>query len=184
MNFFFLVRERKQPQEPVRSRPQRTNRLLLPIQQQRRRNAAANIHFKAGTDYHLDHQYDDAIARYRQAIANDQHFGPAYVNLGLAYLAKNRRREAIRAFRGAVEYADDQKSEQEAWFQLHQLSEVSPTDETSAQASLVEMGAAPWTDIKPRPNWVGLGVSGGLLLLGGLFFYGYLLTSLIEILRT
>ena len=28
---------------------------------------------------------DEAVARYRQAIANDEHFGLAYYNLGLAY---------------------------------------------------------------------------------------------------
>jgi len=153
------------------------------INQYKRRNNVSDIHFKLGTEYHQNQQYDDAIARYRQAINADQHFGPAYVNLGLAYLAKGKRREAIHAFRGAVQYADDQKSQGEAWYQLHLLSEVSPVNEQAAQESMSEMGAAPWTDTKPRPNWLGLGIGSAVLLLAGVFLYGYMLTNLIEMLK-
>ncbi len=158
-------------------------KLRPPINQYKRRNNVSDIHFKLGADYHVAQQYDDAIARYRQAINTDQHLGPAYVNLGLAYLAKGKRREAIHAFRGAVQYADDQKSQGEAWFQLHQLSEVSPVDEQAAQESMSEMGAFPWTDTKPRPNWLGLGFSTGILIVAGLGLYGYLITSAIELLK-
>ncbi len=45
---------------------------------------------------------DEAIARYRQAIANDAEFSLAYYNQGLAYLAKGRPSLATSAFRAAV----------------------------------------------------------------------------------
>jgi Zn-dependent protease len=178
-----VFRERQHKDIPNRVKPIISNQpLTLITDQQKRRNSAANIHFEVGTEYHLEHKYDDAIARYRQAIGNDQHFGPAYINMGLAYLAKGRRKESIQAFRGAIQYADDQKAQHEAWRQLHHLSEVTPVDEVKAQNSMSEMGASPWTDTKPRPNWWGLTIGGGLLLIAGIFLYGYLLSELIEFL--
>ncbi len=153
-----------------------------PINQYKRRNNVSDIHFSAGTEYHLQNKFDDAIARYRQALANDKRFGPAYVNLGLAYLGKGKRREAIHAFRGAIQFADDQKSQQEAWYQLHQLSEVSPVAEDSAE-NLTELGAAPWTDTKPRPNWLALSLGSALLLVGGIAFYSYLFSGLLRLMQ-
>jgi len=172
--------DKQQQPAIVKSEP----KIRRPINQYKRRNNVSDIHFKLGTEYHEAQKYDDAIARYRQAISADQHFGPAYVNLGLAYVAKGKRREAIHAFRGAVQYADDQKSQREAWYQLHQLSEVSPINEEEAQISMAEMGALPWTDTKPRPNWLGLGLGSAFLIVTGLFLYGYLITNLIETLQT
>ena len=103
--------------------------------------------------------------------------------MGLAYLAKGKRRDAIRAFRGAIEYADDQKSQGEAWYQLHLLSEVSPVNEEAAQSGMAKLGATPWTDTKPRPNWLNLSLSSAFLLLSGLILYSYLITQLIETLK-
>jgi Zn-dependent protease len=148
--------------------------------QQKRRSSAADIHFKLGAEYHQANQYQDAVARYRQAIKNDQQFGPAYVNLGLAYLGLGKRKEAIGAFRGAVQYAEDKKSQLEAWQQLHRLSEVSTTDAARAQAGMAELGATPWTDTKPRPSWLTLGIVGGLLLVAGAALYGYLVVQLLK----
>jgi Zn-dependent protease len=170
------------PSQPVPFRNARVNDPPTPISQDRLRNNAADIHFKIGTEYHLTQQYDDAVARYRQAIANDEKFGPAYVNLGLAYLAKGKRREAIHAFRGAVQNADDEKARQEGWLQLHRLSEVSPVAEDAA-ASMARIGKAPWTDTKLRPNWLTLGLGSGLLLLGSLIVYGYLFANLLLVLQ-
>lgn len=150
-----------------------------PINRHQRRDNISDIHFKLGTEYHEAGQYEDAIARYRQAINIDRQFGPAYVNLGLAYLGLGRRREAIHAFRGAIQFADDQKSKNEAWYQLHQLSEVSHLDE-QAKVELAEIGASPWTDIKPHPNWLSLAVGVSFLLVCAIFGYGYLLSSLVE----
>jgi tetratricopeptide (TPR) repeat protein len=154
------------------------------LSQRQRRNNAADIHFKVGTDYHQENKYDDAIARYRQAINNDQHFGPAYINMGLAYLAKGERKRAIQAFRGAVQFADDKRSHDEAWYQLHQLSEITPLDEEMARKNMKEMGDVPWVDTRPRPNWLGLGITAILLFVGGLFLYSYLFSRLIEILTS
>lgn len=176
-------RERKEQKPSVEGKALVPDQPMTLISQRHRRNSAAEIHFNIGTEYHQDQQYDDAIARYRQALGSDEHFGPAYINMGLAYLAKGRRKEAIQAFRGAIQYADEQKSQAEAWLQLHQLSEVSPTDQETARESMAEMGASPWTDTKPRPNWLGLSLSGAVLLTAGLFLYGYLLTQLIELLK-
>jgi len=115
-------------------------------------------------------------------LENDKNFGPAYVNLGLAYLGKGKRREAIHAFRGAVQFSDDQKSKQEAWYQLHQLSGVSPVSD-NADEDMAELGAAPWTDTKPRPNWLALGVGGLLFTVAALAFYGYLFSGLVKLIE-
>ncbi|MFC1976550.1 site-2 protease family protein [Chloroflexota bacterium] len=196
MSLVAVFRERAQRIEGAQhdERPQNThqqrqlestliNGSPILMSQRKRRNMAADIHFKLGTEYHQENKYDDAIARYRQAINNDQHFGPAYINMGLAYLAKGQRKRAIQAFRGAVQYADDKKSQTEAWYQLHQLSEITPVNEEMARKDMAEMGDSPWTDTQPRPNWLGLAVAGILLLVGGIFLYSYFLTQLIEVLK-
>ncbi len=149
----------------------------------RRRNSTAGLHFKAGADYHEAQQYEDAIARYQQAIRADSHFGPAYVNLGLAYLAKNDRRKAIQAFRGATQYADDKKSQTEAWQQLQELSEVYSPNEVETTEKIVEMGTTPWTDTQLRPNWLGLGLVSLILLVGAMVGYSYLSVQLINLLK-
>jgi hypothetical protein len=176
-----FLRERKRSAQ--HRQPVVAHHPLTLLKQYRRRNNAADIHFKAGAEYHEAQQYDDAIARYQQAIRSDQNFGPAYINLGLAHLAKGSRQRAIQAFRGAVQRADDKKSQETAWQQLHELSEISPVNPETAIESMVEMGAAPWTDTKPRPNWFNLGLSSFLLLICALFLYGYLLTQLIRLLK-
>lgn len=185
---YFRERKQKQGHQQEVTPPSASNssssQIRGPINQYKRRNNVSDIHFKIGTEYHEAHKYDDAIARYRQALNTDRNFGPAYVNLGLAYLAKSKRREAIRAFRGAVQHADDQKSQAEAWHQLHQLSEVSPVDDDSSNENIVELGVTPWTDTKPSPDWLRFGISITLLLLAGISFYSYLLSSVIEMLKT
>jgi Zn-dependent protease len=103
----------------------------------------AEIHFQVGRDYHAQGDYADAIARYRQAIASDQHFGPAYVNLGLAYLASGQRERAIQAWRGATQFAADEDSRREAWAQLHRLSQFSP--------AALDSGGNGVADVAPEP---------------------------------
>lgn len=165
-----------QPQPQLETTIVDTSAIMLA--QQQRRNNAADIHFKMGADYHQADKYDDAIARYRQAISNDQHFGPAYINMGLAYLAKSDRKRAIQAFRGATQFSDDKRSKEEAWLQLRQLSEITPVDEVAARNDMAELGDSPWTDTKPRPNWLSLGVTALVLLGGALFVYGLLVVQL------
>ncbi len=174
--FFRQRRSAPQPRPTPDSRP-----VALLLEQQNQRNSIAEIHFRAGARFHTDQQYEDAIARYQQAIRNDQYFGPAYVNLGLAYLAKGDRKKAIQAFRGATRYADDKKSQQAAWQQLQQLSETPPINQTMVEESKAQ-GSSPWTDTKPRPNWFSLGLSSALLLVGAIGLYGYLLVQLVKLL--
>jgi tetratricopeptide (TPR) repeat protein len=181
MSLIALARQRRQEIQPqpavVANDPQTTF-----AAQQHRRNSVAEIHFKAGAQFHQQQQYTDAIARYQQAIRNDQYFGPAYVNLGLAYLAKGDRPKAIQSFRGATRYADDKKSQQEAWQQLQQLSEMPPISDTMLEESKAQ-GVTPWTDTKPRPNWFNLGLSSVLLLVGAIGLYSYLLVQLVKLLK-
>ncbi len=153
------------------------------VNQEQRRSAVVDIHFKIGTEFHNDKKYDDAVSRYRDALRSDEHFGPAYVNMGLAYLAKGNRKEAIKAFRSGIQYADDQKSKQEAWQQLHLLSEISSTDEEKALVSMASQGENPWLDTHVRPNWLNFGLGGGFLLFTALILYSYLFASLIESVR-
>ena len=63
----------------------------------------AQIHFNIGLDYHKEEHYDEAIARYRQALAHDDQFALAYYNLGLACLAKGRHPLAASAFRAVLQ---------------------------------------------------------------------------------
>jgi len=177
-----LTRDEQSEHSPQGSQSSDSDHPALLMAQQKRRSSAANIHFEVGVEYHQAQKHDDAIARYRQAIANDQHFGPAYINMGLAYLAKGKRKEAIQAFRGAIQYADDQKAQGEAWHQLHQLSEVTPIDEVAARQSMSQIGASPWIDTKSRPNWLALAIGGGFLLIASVILYGYLLSQLIKLL--
>lgn len=177
-----FLRERKRKAQPRPAAPARHPLMLL--NQHHRRNNAADIHFKAGAEYHEAQQYEDAIARYQQAIRNDANFGPAYINLGLAHLAQGNRQRAIQAFRGAVQRADDRKSQETAWQQLHELSEISPTNPETARESMAEMGAAPWTDTKPRPNWINLGLGSFAVFVCAVLLYGYLVTRLFELLQT
>lgn len=155
-----------------------------------RQRQPADIHFELGAQFHAEGQYQDAIARYRQAIANDRHYGPAYVNLGLAYLALNQRSRAIQAFRGATRYATDEKSKTEAWSQLHKLSEyrpllapdTPPAEENETAQDTPETG--PWTDTRPTPNWLAFGLSGFLTLVSAGCLYIYLAIGLVQYLSS
>jgi Zn-dependent protease len=147
----------------------------------------ADIHYELGAKYHTEGKHEDAIARYRQAIANDQSYGPAYVNMGLAHLALGQRSRAIHAFRGATQYAADEKSRREAWAQLHKLAESpplaeehiqSPTDADLRRPSLSESG--PWSVTRPTPNWLAFGVSSLLTITGTGCLYAYLTIELIR----
>ncbi len=175
VSLFTVLQQRQQKATPpppkTAQQPLNTDSLLF--KQYKRRNRIAEMHFKAGTAYHDEKKYDDAIVRYRQAIQNDVHFGPAYINMGLAYLGKGKRKEAIQAYRGATQYADDPKSQAEAWQQLHKLSEVSPTNEDKAQQGMAELGAEPWTDTQPQPDWLllGIGLSAVMFTAVGLYLY-------------
>ncbi len=164
-------------QHPPREQPTRT-RARIPLRSRSQRRPV-DIHFDLGAEYHAAGNYEDAIARYRQALASDRNYGPAYVNLGLAHLALNQRARAIQAFRGATQYASDEKSRNEAWAQLHKLSEFPPpsAQETPSSAKVQPPHTlavtGPWTDTRPTPNWLAFGLSGLLTLIstGGVYIY-------------
>ncbi len=144
----------------------------------------ATIHFERGAEYHAANNYEDAIARYRQAIANDRGYGPAYVNLGLAYLALGQRDRAIQAFRGATQYAADEKSKNEAWAQLNKLSQYSPLTLSQPTPSPDAGPTGPWTNVRPTPNWLALGLSSLFALIGVGCIYVYLTIALIGFLTS
>jgi Zn-dependent protease len=144
----------------------------------------ATIHFERGAEYHATNNYEDAIARYRQAIANSRGYGPAYVNMGLAYLSLGQRDRAIQAFRGATQYAADEKSRSEAWAQLNKLSQYSPFASSQTAPAPDAGPTGPWTDIRPAPNWLALGLSSLFALAGAGCIYIYLTIALIGFLTS
>jgi len=66
----------------------------------------AQIHFDIGLEYHRDRQLDEAIARYRQALAHSPGLSLAHYNLGLAYWAKGRPDLATQALKAAAQGTD------------------------------------------------------------------------------
>ncbi|HHJ06165.1 MAG TPA: tetratricopeptide repeat protein [Anaerolineae bacterium] len=152
--------------------------IISPTSTTNKKESIADIHFRLGVEYHRQGKFDDAIARYRQAIRADFSYGPAYVNMGLAYKAKNQRNEAIQALKGATQYATDEKSKTQAWAELHNLNSLSDAP-AKVDVSAGNSGVAPWTDIKPSPDWIAFLT--GLVVLVFLFScaIGLLLTNLL-----
>ncbi len=174
---------RQSPQSPQTDDERRASPFPRPIQG-RGSSLLAAIHFERGAEYHAANNYEDAIARYRQAIANDRGYGPAYVNLGLVYLALGQRERAIQAFRGATQYAADEKSKNEAWAQLNKLSQYSPLTLSEAAPSPDAGPAGPWTNIRPAPNWLALGLGSLFALIGAGCIYAYLTIAMIGFLTS
>mgnify|MGYP000480603947 CR=1 FL=1 len=141
----------------------------------------AEIHFERGQAYHAQGDYADAIARYRQAIASDRHFGPAYVNLGLAYLASGQRERAIQALRGATQFAADEESRREAWAPLHRLSQFSPAALDSEENAATDTAAEPvvWANNGPSFSWVTFWGKAALVAAGSACLYIGLTLALI-----
>jgi Zn-dependent protease len=83
----------------------------------------AKIHFDIGLEYQRKGQWDEAIARYRQAIEHDEGFSLAYYNQGLAFWAKDRRELAASAFRAARRSGDDAEVQIQADLRLSELAE-------------------------------------------------------------
>jgi len=182
-----MLRSASDQQEPLTrdQEPTRTESDTPPVARGQQR--PADIHYKLGAEYHAEGRYEDAIARYRQAIASDHNYGPAYVNMGLAYLALNQRKRAIHSFRGATQYATDEKSRREAWAQLHKLSESPlpanerapyPTRAEALQTPLPE--ATPWASTRPTPNWLTFGLSSLLMIAVTGCLYIYLTIEMIH----
>jgi tetratricopeptide (TPR) repeat protein len=89
----------------------------------------AQIHFDIGLAYQKDGQWDEAIARYRQATAHDEQFALAYYNLGLAYWAKGRNSLATSSFKAAAQTDSDLAVRVQAERRLRELAHLDPARE-------------------------------------------------------
>jgi Zn-dependent protease len=83
----------------------------------------AEIHFDIGLEYQKSEQLEEAIARYRQALANDQQFALAYYNLGLAHWAKGQLPLAAGAFRSVLQSSRDMAVRIQADLRLREVAE-------------------------------------------------------------
>ncbi len=129
----------------------------------------AQIHFTIALEYHKQGQLDEAIARYRQAVANDDRFALAYYNLGLAYWAKGRLPLAVSSFKVAAQMAEDPALRNQAGLRLQELAvaEQQPAAGLEALPLPLELGetpepagggAPPLDPQAERRLWVRLGV--------------------------
>jgi tetratricopeptide (TPR) repeat protein len=108
------------------------------------RRRPAQIHFDIALEYQKGGQWDEAIARYRQATAVDEHFALAYYNLGLAYWAKGREELARSAFRAALRTGVEPSLRLQAELRLHELESASPQGEGSTvQEEEADSGSVP-----------------------------------------
>ena len=134
----------------------------------------AEIHFQIGLDYHRAGQWDEAIARYRQALAHDEHYALAYYNQGLAYWAKGRPSLASGAFRGAMEVSVDPILRTQVGLRLHELAEaeqnpdaeLGPPPPPHEPGSEPEAAALDRTGLDPevqRRVWLRLAVGGAVM---------------------
>jgi Zn-dependent protease len=139
----------------------------------------AKIHFDIGLQYHQEGQYDEAVARYRQATAHDDGFGLAYYNLGLAYWAKDRLPLAISAFRAVLRSSADPALRLQADLQLRALMRAERNPEIDPgpppEPVAAQQAVEPVTD-EPRPVdpavarrlWLRLAVGGAAAVALGL----------------
>jgi Zn-dependent protease len=136
--------------------------------------SAAQIHFDIGLEYHRQGQLDEAIARYRQAIAQGEGFALAQYNLGLAFWAKGREAFAVTAFKSASQTADlalraeaEQRLRELAWSQQDPAARREPPS---------PLGASPAPKARPpaaenldpavqRGLWLRLGIGAATLIL-------------------
>ncbi len=177
----FRERSNEASEQPVDDAPRLApHQPMFPLQPRQKQTAI--IHFNIGTEYHAEEKFDDAVARYRQAIANDQNFGAAYINMGLAYLGQNESTKALHAFRGALQYADDEMSRVEAIRQVAHLEAEFAEQEAKLDDNYGDNRVIPET--KLQPDWRSFILSSSGLLLGGVLIYSYLITQLIEMLQS
>jgi len=142
----------------------------------------ADIHFEHGTQYFSQGNYEDAIARYRQSIAQDDSYGPAYVNMGLAYLALGNQKRAIHAFNGAIQYASDAASRHQALDELNQISHQEASNIQGHQELPLseQVNTSPAPEATTVPDWAGFWLRGSLILIGTICIYGVLTVGMIQ----
>lgn len=150
----------------------------------------AQIHFDIALEYHRQGEWDEAIARYRQAIAHDSELGLAYYNLGLAYWAKGHWQLAASSFRAAAKSGRDPGLALQADLRLRQvkdaedaggtpLPEPPPPLEMGEQRSSASAPAPPLDPSVARGVWRQLAGGGVALLVLGLMSWAYLITVLL-----
>jgi Zn-dependent protease len=136
----------------------------------------AEIHFDIALEYHRKGEWDEAIARYRQAIAHDDAFALAYYNQGLAYWAKGRLPLAVSSFRAASQPGADPGVMVQAGQRLREL-EGAELDSAAGADSIpapLERGAAAGPGTSPpaaldpvvvRRTWLRLAVGGVIVVI-------------------
>jgi Zn-dependent protease len=153
----------------------------------------AQIHFDIGLDYQKAGELDEAIARYRQAVAYDEQFAMAYYNLGLAYWTKGRIPLAVSAFRAALQGSGDMAVQVQAEFRLRELADLDPDLEGDpgpvpppldpGQAVEMVAEASPALDrAAVRRVWISLAVGG--VALAALAFGAWLLVTTVALMAT
>jgi tetratricopeptide (TPR) repeat protein len=139
----------------------------------------AQIHFDIGLEYHKDGLLDEAIARYRQALAQDEDFALAYYNQGLAYWAKGRLPLAASAFTAVGGCDASAQLQTQAALHLHELARPSydPSARVGAPPPPLERGQQVTYSIENPPSidpsvarrvWLRLGLGGAAALVGAL----------------
>jgi tetratricopeptide (TPR) repeat protein len=151
----------------------------------------AQIHFDIGLEYQKEGQWDEAIARYRQATAVDEHFALAYYNLGLAYWAKGRTDLAASSFRAAMGSASEPSIRLQADLRLRELAPAGREQDPATGAGEVDperlppplepggplpeepSGPGPLAPGVARRVWLrlGIGTAGMLLLAAAAWLY-------------
>lgn len=63
----------------------------------------ARIHFFKGNAYFAAEQYDSSIAQFNRAVAIDENYAKAYVNLGIVYDHTGKRQQARNAYAQAIQ---------------------------------------------------------------------------------
>ena len=150
----------------------------------------AQIHFDIGLEYQKAGQWDEAIARYRQATAHDERFAIAYYNLGLAYWAKGRIPLATSAFRAALQAGGSMPVRVQAEFRLRELADLDPDQEEDpdqvpppldpGQVVEREPAAAPALDREAeRRIWISLAAGG--IAMAVLAFSAWLLVTFVAL---
>lgn len=136
----------------------------------------AEIHFDIALEYQKEGEWDEAIARYRQAIAHDEHFALAYYNQGLAYWAKDRLPLAASSFRAASEPGTDPAVRMQADLRLRELegTALDSSDGADMISAPLERGATAGPGTSPpaaldpvvaQRTWLRIAV-GGVVMVG------------------
>ena len=140
----------------------------------------AQIHFDIGLAYQKEGQLDEAIARYRQTLAQDEDFALAYYNQGLAYWEKGRLPLATSAFTAVMECKGSPHIQTQAMIRLRELAQArqDPTMELGPVPPPMEPGqpvdnaakdlAQPLDPSVARRMWLQLGLGGTAALVGAL----------------